>query len=69
MVGVPDAVWGEAVKAFVILRPGHHADAAALIAHVKQKKGAVQAPKSVVFVDALPTTPVGKVDKKALKLR
>lgn len=36
---------------------------------VKKAKGSVQAPKSVDFVDAIPTTPVGKPDKKALRAR
>ena len=35
--------------------------------HVKAAKGAAHAPKRVEFVDALPMTPVGKVDKKALR--
>ncbi|MES2972193.1 MAG: AMP-binding protein [Pseudomonadota bacterium] len=67
VVGVPDEVWGEAVKAFVVLREGHSADAQALAAHVRGLKGAVQAPKSVDFIGALPNTPVGKVDRKALR--
>ncbi|MEE4143838.1 MAG: AMP-binding protein [Halieaceae bacterium] len=72
VVGVPDEQWGEAVKAVVVLRPGVAA-APALVrelqALVKQAKGSVQAPKSVDFVDAIPTTAVGKPDKKALRAR
>ncbi|MGD9941939.1 MAG: AMP-binding protein [Burkholderiaceae bacterium] len=67
VVGVPDEVWGEAVKAFVVLRAGQQAAAEALADHVRRLKGSVQAPKSVEFVAALPSTPVGKVDRKALK--
>ncbi|MBP6851390.1 MAG: long-chain fatty acid--CoA ligase, partial [Rhodoferax sp.] len=40
-----------------------------LQALVKQAKGSVQAPKSIDFVDAIPLTPVGKPDKKALRAR
>ncbi len=65
--GVPDEKWGEAVTAAVVLREAAKADAAELIALVREHKGAVQAPKNLVFVDAIPQTPVGKPDKKALK--
>jgi fatty-acyl-CoA synthase len=41
----------------------------ALQAQVKQAKGSVQTPKSIDFVDAIPLTPVGKPDKKALRAR
>jgi len=72
VIGVPDEQWGEAVKAVVVLRPGI-APAPDLVqqlqALVKQAKGSVQTPKSVDFVDAIPTTPVGKPDKKALRAR
>ncbi|MCK8782897.1 AMP-binding protein [Roseomonas sp. NAR14] len=67
VIGVPDAHWGEAVAAFVVPRAGCAPSPEALAEHVAARKGKVQAPKRVVFVDALPTTPVGKVDKKALR--
>jgi fatty-acyl-CoA synthase len=68
VIGVPDAKWGEAVRAVVVTEPGADVSAEALIALVRDRKGAVQAPKSVVFVDALPLSAVGKPDKKALRL-
>lgn len=70
VIGVPDERWGEAVKALVVLKPGISGDAdlaAALIARVKEAKGAVQAPKSVDFIAGIPLTPVGKPDKKTLR--
>jgi len=67
VIGVPHPKWGEAVKAFVVLRPGMSADPAALTAVVAERKGSFQAPKAVEFVDAIPQTPVGKPDKKALR--
>lgn len=67
VIGVPDAKWGEAVKAVVVCKPGAQVAAAELIALVKQYKGAVYAPKTVDFVDALPVTGLGKLDKKALR--
>jgi fatty-acyl-CoA synthase len=69
VIGVPDEGWGEAVKAVVVLRPGMAATEAELIALVRDRKGPVQAPKSVDFVDALPVTGLGKPDKKALRTR
>ncbi len=70
VIGVPDEQWGEAVKAVVVLKAGFEADdaqVASLQAHVKAVKGSVQTPKSVDFVEAIPLTPVGKPDKKAVK--
>jgi len=67
VIGVPDPKWGEAVKAVVVLEPGATVSANDLIAAVREKKGSVQAPKSVEFVDALPLSAVGKPDKKVLR--
>lgn len=70
VVGVPDERWGEAVKAVVVPAGGAAGSdelAAELIARVREAKGPVQAPKSVDFVEAIPLTPVGKPDKKAVR--
>ena len=67
VIGVPHPKWGEAVKAVVMLRPGHAAQPAELIAMVAERKGSFQAPKTVEFVDSIPLTPLGKPDKKALR--
>jgi acyl-CoA synthetase (AMP-forming)/AMP-acid ligase II len=69
VIGVPDAEWGEAVKAVVELNAGLRVDADELIALCKEKLGSVKAPKTVEFVDSLPRSPVGKVLKKDLRAR
>jgi acyl-CoA synthetase (AMP-forming)/AMP-acid ligase II len=65
-IGIPDEKWGEAVTALVVAGPGAP-DAAAIIAHCKDRIGSVKAPKHVFFKDALPRTAVGKFDKKAMR--
>lgn len=65
--GTPHEKWGEQVKAAVVLRPGMSVTSDELSALVREHKGPVQAPKSVVFIDAIPQTAVGKPDKKALR--
>jgi fatty-acyl-CoA synthase len=65
--GIPDAKWGEAVTACVRLHAGATVSTAELIALVRQHKGPVHAPKSLAVVDAIPLTPLGKPDKRALK--
>ncbi len=51
VIGVPDAKWGEAVKAVVVLKPGASVAPEELIALVREHKGPVQAPKSVEFIE------------------
>jgi acyl-CoA synthetase (AMP-forming)/AMP-acid ligase II len=67
VIGVPDEKWGEAVKAVVVVRPGADVSADDLIELVKDRKGAVHAPKSVDFVEAIPLSALGKPDKKVLR--
>jgi acyl-CoA synthetase (AMP-forming)/AMP-acid ligase II len=69
VIGVPDAQWGEAVKAVVELNAGQRVGAEELIALCKDRLGSVKAPKSVEFVDSLPRSPVGKVLKKDLRAK
>src|SRR3546814_4926464 len=67
VIGVPDARWGESVKAVVIVREGHPSDEALLIAHCRSLLAGYKVPKSVDFVENFPLVPSGKVSKKDLR--
>jgi len=69
VIGAPDPKWGEAVVALIVRRPGCNPSPEELIQLVKAKKGSAHAPKRIEFVNSLPMTPVGKVDKKVLRAR
>ncbi len=65
--GVPHERWGEQVVAAVVPRSGAQVTEAELQELVKQKKGSHYAPKVVEFIDDLPRTAVGKVDKENVR--
>jgi acyl-CoA synthetase (AMP-forming)/AMP-acid ligase II len=67
VVGVPDELWGEAVKAFVVLREGATLTEGGVIEHCRVKLGGVKTPKSVEFRAEIPKTPAGKTDRKGLR--
>lgn len=69
VVGLPHARWSEAITAFVVPRPGASLDEAALISTVKTLIDPYKAPKSVVFVDELPKTSTGKIQKNVIRDR
>lgn len=67
VVGVPDALFGEAVLAFIQPVPGSAPTEADLIEHCKERIASYKKPKYVRFVDALPRNSVGKVTKASLR--
>jgi long-chain acyl-CoA synthetase len=67
VIGVPSDRWGETVKAIVVLRDGHEATAAEIIAFAKENLAGYKCPTSVDFVDVLPRNPSGKILKKDLR--
>ena len=68
VVGIPDPIMGEAVKAVVFLKPGMSATEEEIIEHTKKLLASYKKPRKVVFIDTLlPKNPGGKVIKEALK--
>ncbi|WP_219415521.1 AMP-binding protein [Pseudonocardia nigra] len=67
VVGAPDPTWVEAVTAFVTLRPGAVATEDELRAAVRRRPAGYKVPKAVHRVEAIPTSPVGKVLRRALR--
>ena len=72
VVPKPDRERGALVKAYVVLAPGHAGDAAlvqALQDHVRGRLAPYEYPKEIEFVDALPMTTTGKVQRRLLRLQ
>ena len=67
VIGLPDPVWSEAVTAVIVPRPGQTADEKEIIAFCKQEMAGYKVPKRVIFVDALPRNPSGKILKNVLR--
>jgi long-chain acyl-CoA synthetase len=67
VIGVPDARWGEAVKACVVLQPGSVPNAEELIEYCRSRLAGYKVPKSIDFRASLPLTGSGKVAKKQLR--
>jgi fatty-acyl-CoA synthase len=67
VVGIPDERWGEAVVAMVVKRGDGTVEPSELIAMVRARKGAVHAPKRIVFVPAIPLSGLGKPDKNRVR--
>jgi len=67
VIGVPDETWGEAVKAYIVLKEGERASEEEIIAFVKERIARFKAPKSVDFLSSLPKTGSGKITKQPLR--
>jgi len=65
--GVPDEKWGEALAALVVRRGKQPPDEAALLAHCETQLARFKRPKFIRFVDNIPKTPSGKVQKPRLR--
>lgn len=67
VVGVPDERMGEVAKAFVVLRSGHAVTEQELMAWARKQMANYKAPRYVEFVETLPTTASGKVQRFQLR--
>jgi acyl-CoA synthetase (AMP-forming)/AMP-acid ligase II len=67
--GVPDRQWGEAVKAFVVLKPGHDLTREEITARFKGQIAGYKRPRYIEFVDSLPRDPIGKLLRRELSAR
>jgi fatty-acyl-CoA synthase len=67
VVGIPHSLWGESVKAFVVLKAGQRMTEEEVIEYCKSHLASYKKPRSVRFVDSLPRNPSGKVLKTKLR--
>ncbi len=69
VVGVPDPKWGEVGLAAIQARPGSTLDDSTVKSYLKQHLAGFKVPKHVVFVDEIPMSAQGKVQKDELRRR
>ena len=69
VIGIPDEVLGQSIKAFVVLSNGNRLDTEALLAYCAEHMPRYMVPKVVEVIDEMPKTSSGKVDYPALRRR
>ncbi|OFZ83691.1 MAG: AMP-binding protein [Betaproteobacteria bacterium RBG_16_66_20] len=72
VIGKPDAARGQIVKAFIVLQPGRAASQTLIDEiqdHVRGRLAPYEYPREIEFIDALPMTTTGKVQRKELRKR
>jgi acyl-CoA synthetase (AMP-forming)/AMP-acid ligase II len=67
VIGIPDDKWGEAVKAFVVKKPGAEVTPDELMSFARERIASYKVPRSIDFIDTLPRTPTGKILKRELR--
>jgi fatty-acyl-CoA synthase len=66
VIGVPDKKWGEVPKALIVLKRGERLKAEDVISHCSDKLAKYKVPKSVAFLESVPKTSAGKVEREQL---
>jgi acyl-CoA synthetase (AMP-forming)/AMP-acid ligase II len=67
VIGVPDTEWGQQPRAIVVLKSGETATPDEIMEHCRSRLAGFKRPRSVVFIEALPRNPMGKVLRKNLR--
>jgi len=67
VIGVPDEDWGEAVRAVIVLKKGAEVTEAEIIEWCKGQMASFKKPKSIIFAQSLPLSPVGKIQRAQVK--
>ena len=67
VIAVPDPEWGQEPRAVIVLKKGETATTEEMMEFCRTRLAGFKRPRSVVFVDSLPRTPMGKVLKKTLR--
>ncbi len=67
VIGVPDAVMGEEIKAYVVLKEGEKVTEEEIIKHCQEHLAKYKTPKFIEFVEGLPRNPIGKIMRKELR--
>jgi acyl-CoA synthetase (AMP-forming)/AMP-acid ligase II len=67
VIAVPDEIWGEKVHAVIVLREGALPSPRSVIQYCRLHMAGYKVPRSIAFVDGLPLSPAGKVQKNVLR--